>query len=112
MSHLSNSLHRIGLLVTGLAALALWASFMVCMLRSRSALLDLLEEVNGRLPYVTRYNPYTMNPLTPFRVWRRHREFFPQDTGARRRVKRYSTASMAALVACAALTLVLVLGGR
>lgn len=112
MSHFSHTLRWIVFLVAGFALVGLWASGLICMLRSRSALLDLLGEVNGKLPYVTRYDSYSMNPLNAFHVWRRHRQFFPQDTGTRHLVKCYGIASSVALVAFAGVILMLVFVGR
>ena len=62
---------------------------MIYFFRIRSAQLDLLAEVNDRLPYTLRYDAYSMNPLTAFRVWHKHKLLFPTDTGERRRVKRF-----------------------
>ena len=77
--------------VVGVGCVAAWASAMTCMFRLRSALLDLLQDVNGKIPYVIRNDPYSMNPFLPFLVWRQHKEIFPQDTGARHRIKRYAS---------------------
>ena len=92
-------------LVVGLC-LGLWASSAVCFFRSRSALFDLVEEVNSKLPYAVRYSLYSMNPLIPFRVWRKHREFYPQDTGVRHRVKYNGTVYLASATAFTGISLV------
>ena len=98
-------------LVVGLC-LGLWASSAVCFFRSRSALFDLVEEVNSKLPYAVRYSLYSMNPLIPFRVWRKHREFYPQDTGVRHRVKYNGTVYLASATAFTGIILVWIFVGH
>jgi hypothetical protein len=64
------------------------------------------------VPYVLRYNVYSMNPCVPFRVWRKHKEFFPQDTGARHLIKHYYSAYIALFIAFVAVVLICVFVGK
>ena len=82
-------LHWVGVVVFGIGCIVFVALWLVYCLRCRSALLDLLQEVNDRIPYVMRNDAYSMNPFLPARVWRQHKEFFPEDNGTRQRVRRY-----------------------
>ena len=101
----------IGYSVIGLVCVGLWAWSIIYFLRSRSAFLDLLEEVNAKLPYVMRYSIYSMK-LIPFRVWRKHREFYPQDTGVRYRVKYYGAVYLILVVVFTSIILVSVFVGH
>ncbi len=73
----------------GAAGLLGWFGCLIYLFRIRSSQIDLLQEVNDKLPYVMRYDAYSMNPLTPFRVWRQHKFLFPEGIGTRHRIKRY-----------------------
>ena len=100
------------LLFSGCAVgcIALWLLAMVSLFRGRRALLDLLEEVNSSVPYAARYELFSMNPLGPVRLWRKHKSIFPRDSGARRRVKRYLAIYFGSLVSFAVIILLVVFG--
>ena len=70
--------------------------------------MDVLEEVNAKIPHTASYNPYITNPLSPapIRVWRKHKQLFHEDTGARHRVKCYAIASLVSAATFATIVLI------